>query len=105
MKRPWSQHTWVTRKSQEDCAAAQLCKNTIMDEEVRYLSHLISGAVLKPDPEKVSAIMRMQKPTDIKSMQLFIGFVNYLAKFLQNLLPICEELRKLSYKYVSWTWE
>ena len=46
-------------------------------DEVRYLGHLILGDGLKADPEKVATIMKMQKPTDIKSMRLFIGFVNY----------------------------
>ena len=49
-------------------------------EEVRYLGHLISGDGLKQDPEKVAEIMKMQKPTDKKSIQRFTGFVNYLAK-------------------------
>ena len=38
-------------------------------EEVRYLGHLISGDGLKQDPEKVAAIIKMQKPADKKSMQ------------------------------------
>ena len=67
-------------------------KMRLRHEKVRYLGHLISGDGLKPDPEKVAAIMKMQKPTDIKSMQWFIGFVNYLAKFLPNSSIICEPL-------------
>ena len=42
-------------------------------EEVRYLGHSVSSNSLKPDPEKVAAIMKMQKPTDIKSMQFLLG--------------------------------
>ena len=68
-------------------------KMRLRHEEVRYLGHLISGDGLKPDPEKVADIMKMQKPTDIKSTQRFFGFVNYLAKFLPNLSTICEPLR------------
>ena len=71
---------------------------------MRYLGRLISGDGLKPDPEKIVAIMKMQKPTDIKSMQRFIEFVNYVAKFLANLSAICEPLRKSSCKDASWTW-
>ena len=69
-------------------------KMRLRHEEVRYLGHLISGDGLKRDPEKVAAIMKMQKPTDMKSTQRFIGFVNYLAKLLPNLSTICEPLRK-----------
>ena len=57
------------------------------------MGHLIPGDGLKPDPEKVAAIMKIQNPTDIKSMQWFIGFVNYLPKFLPNLTKICEPLQ------------
>ena len=60
-------------------------------EKVRYLGHLISGDGLKPDTEKI-AIIKMQKPTAVKSIQ---RFVNYLAKFLPNLPTICEPLRKV----------
>ena len=46
-------------------------------EEVCYLGYLTSvNGLIKPDPEKVNAIMKMQKSTDIKSMQQFIRFVN-----------------------------
>ena len=38
-------------------------------------------------------------------MHWFIGFVNYLAKFLPNLSTICQPLRKLSCKGASWTWQ
>ena len=41
-------------------------KMHLRHEEVRYLGYSISGDGLKPDPEKVAAIMKMQKPTDIK---------------------------------------
>ena len=61
-----------------------------------------SGDGLQPDPEKVAAIMKMQKPTDVKSLQLFVGFVNYLANFLPNLSIICEPLCKLTCKDAYW---
>ena len=77
----------------------------LQHEEVRYLGHLFSGDGLKIDPEKVAAIMETQKPTDIKSMQRFLGFVNYLVKLLPDLSAICEPLRKLSSKDAAWTWK
>ena len=43
-------------------------KIRLWHEEVRHLDHFTSGDSLKAGPEKVAAIMKMQKPTDIKSM-------------------------------------
>ena len=80
-------------------------KMRLRHEDVRYLGLLIPIDGLKPDQEKVAATLKMQKPTDIKSMQRFIGFVNYLAKFLPNLSTICEPLRVLSCKDASWMWQ
>ena len=77
----------------------------LQHEEVLYLGHLIPGDGLKPDPQKVAAIMKIKKPTDIKSMQQCIEFLNYGAKSTPNLSTICEPLRKLSRKDASWTWQ
>ena len=46
-----------------------LAKMRLWHEELRYLGHLISGNDLKSVPEKVAAVMKMQKPTETKSMQ------------------------------------
>ena len=46
-------------------------------EEVLYLGHLIPADGLKPDPQKVAAILKIKKPTDIESMQRCIEFLNY----------------------------
>ena len=84
------------------CSSIQQKCNYSMKKYV----HLISGDGLKADPQKVVvAIMKMQKPTDIKSMQQFTEFVNCLAKFLPNLSTICEPLPKLSCKDTSYTWQ
>ena len=46
----------------------------------------------------------MPNPTDVKGVQRFIGFVNYLSKFLPGLSDKCEPLRKLTQKDVEWWW-
>ena len=46
----------------------------------------------------------MQTPTDIKSLQRLLGFVNYLSKFLPSLSDVCEPLRHMTDKDIDWTW-
>ena len=48
---------------------------------MKYLGHVISEAGLKPDPEKVAAILKMEKPSIVKELQRFLGMVTYLEKF------------------------
>lgn len=71
---------------------------------VPCMGHLLTTEGLCPDPEKVAAVQHMQTPTDVKSLQRFLGFVNYLAKFLPHLSDVCEPLRRLTDKDVEWTW-
>lgn len=65
-------------------------------KEVSFMGHLITEAGLKPDPAKIKAVRDMQNPSDAARVQRFLGFVNYLSKFLPNLSEMCEPLRSLT---------
>ena len=72
--------------------------------EVPYIGHVLTDKGLKPDPNKIKAMLEMPKPTDVPGIQRLIGFVNYLSKFLPRLSEVCEPLRKLMAKEVEWHW-
>lgn len=63
--------------------------------EVRFECHILSAAELKPDPEKVRAIIDIPNPNDVKGIQRLVGFTNYLSKFMLHLSSVCELLRCL----------
>ena len=48
---------------------------------MKYLGHIISEAGMKLDPDKVAAILKMEKPSNVKELQRFLGMVTYLGKF------------------------
>eukprot|EP00057_Strongylocentrotus_purpuratus_P027755 XP_011682229.1 PREDICTED: uncharacterized protein K02A2.6-like [Strongylocentrotus purpuratus] len=73
-------------------------------KEVSFMGHLITEEGLKPDPAKIKAVRDMQNPSDAAGVQRFLGFVNYLSKFLPNLSEMCEPLRSLTKKDVEWCW-
>ena len=64
--------------------------------EVKFMGHLISNEGLKPDPDKVTAIKNMPKPTSSSKVQTLLGFVNYLSKFLPKLSDVSAPLRELT---------
>ncbi|KAI4894807.1 hypothetical protein NFI96_015293, partial [Prochilodus magdalenae] len=72
--------------------------------EVQFHGHILSSNGLKPDPEKVRAIVNMPNPTDAKGVQRLIGFANYLAKFMPHLSAVCEPLRRLLDIDTPWHW-
>jgi hypothetical protein len=77
--------------------------------EVRYIGHLISHQGLKADPNKIEAIEKLQTPKNVVEIQRFLGFVNYLAKFLPKLSDVAKPLRDLILKVKNegqdWKWE
>jgi hypothetical protein len=68
------------------------------------MGHFLTSEGLKPYPAKVEAILEMPSPTDVKGVKLFLGMVNYLAKFLPLLSDITQPLRKLEDKDVERCW-
>jgi len=72
--------------------------------ELPFVGHLLTTEGLKPDPSKIDAALRMEKPQDIKGVRCIIEMVNYLTKFLKGLADLCEPLRKLTHKEATWSW-
>jgi hypothetical protein len=71
---------------------------------VRYLGHVLSADGVKPDPDKIRAINDMPTPTDKKSLQRFIGMVQFLGRWLPHLADMKRPLCQLMRDDVEWTW-
>lgn len=73
-------------------------------DQVPYVGHLLTSEGLMPDPDKVRAILEMPKPTDVAGFRSYLGFVNYLSKFLTRLSDVCKPLRRPTVLDVHWHW-
>ena len=69
-----------------------------------FIGHVLTPEGIKPDPKKVEAILKMEKPKDVAAVRRLVGFANYLSKFLNKLSDICEPLRRLTHKDMEWHW-
>ena len=63
--------------------------------DCKFFRHRLTPAGLKPDPEKIKAIVDMKPPKSIQSLQSFNGMVNYLRRFSPVLTELSEPLRRL----------
>ena len=54
-------------------------------KEVDFLGHRISSKGVRPLPSKVSAVQDFPVPTSVKSLQEFIGMINYYHRFVPHL--------------------
>lgn len=73
-------------------------------DQVAYVGHIFTSEGLRADPTKTAAIKAMPVPTDVTSLQRFLGMVNYLGKYIQNLSDIAAPLRQLTHKETAWCW-
>ena len=73
-------------------------------KEVPFMGHVISEEGLRANPNKIKAVLEIPTPTDVASVRRFIGFTNYLSKFLPRLSDALEPLRKLTLSDVEWLW-
>lgn len=72
--------------------------------ETPFIGHVLTPEGVKPDPSKIEAILKMERPKDVAAVRRLVGRVNYLSKFLSKLSEICEPLRRLTHKDVEWRW-
>lgn len=74
------------------------------NREVKYVGHVFSSEGIKPDPERIKAIIEMKYPKNKEELQSFLGTVNYVGNFIPNLAEINAPLRALIKKNVEFQW-
>ena len=80
-------------------------KFTYCSQEVSYFGNHITSEGLKPDNEKIAAIVNMPVPKNKAELQVFLGMVNYLSKFSALIPPAVAPLRVLLKKNTPFVWE
>ena len=73
-------------------------------KKLKFLGHLIDEHGIRADPDKVSAIVNMQPPTNVPEMRRFMGMVKQLGKFSPVLAELTQPLRQLLTKHTAWLW-
>ncbi|KAL6491410.1 hypothetical protein MHYP_G00017550 [Metynnis hypsauchen] len=63
---------------------------------VKYLGHIVSADGVAPDPEKIEAVTTWPMPTNLKTLQSFLGFCGYYRRFIQNYSAIVRPLTELT---------
>ena len=80
-------------------------KCVFRQSEMPYMGDLITSDGVKPDPEKVQAIMDMPTPRDVTELQRALGLATYLGKFIPSLSARTAVLRTLIAQDTDWQWQ
>ena len=73
-------------------------------QEIDFWGFVINKDGVKADPRKTEAILEMLG-TNVAELRRFLGMVNYLGRYLQNLSSVLQPVTELLEKDRAWTWK
>ena len=62
---------------------------------IHFLGHVTDKNGVYTDPERITAVRKMEAPKDPTQLRRFMGMVNQLSKFTPNLSTLSQPLREL----------
>ncbi|CAI7857533.1 unnamed protein product [Closterium sp. NIES-54] len=79
-------------------------KCEFFQDRLEFLGHVISEAGVETDPKKLDTVKAWNPPTNITGLQSFLGFVNYVCRFVPDMARLTTLLTNLLRKVVIFTW-
>lgn len=73
-------------------------------KEVKYFGHIFSKKGIKIDPDRIKAIVELKSPKNKKELQIILGMINYLRRFVPGLAEMAAPLQTLLKKDIEWLW-
>lgn len=72
--------------------------------ETPYLGYIVSAEGIKVDPKSTEAIVQYPAPRNKTEIRKFLGFVNYVSKFVKNLATKTQSIRELLRNDSQFAW-
>uniref|UniRef100_A0A3Q1EJS4 Reverse transcriptase/retrotransposon-derived protein RNase H-like domain-containing protein n=1 Tax=Acanthochromis polyacanthus TaxID=80966 RepID=A0A3Q1EJS4_9TELE len=71
---------------------------------VRFLGHLIDETGTRPHPDKVTGIENFPQLQNVTELEMFLGRVNYLTRYVPELSSVGRPLYDLLKTKMEWLW-
>ena len=72
--------------------------------EGKILGFIVSEHGMVVDPERIDFITKIGLPISKKSMQSFLGNINFVRRFVPNFAQIVRPLQDMIKKYIQFKW-
>jgi len=70
----------------------QLDKCEFLKKEVAYLGHVITASGVKPNPDKIKAVINYPIPKTQKEIKQFLGLIGYYRRFIRDFAKLTKPL-------------
>ncbi len=71
---------------------------------VKFLGHIIGEGEIRPDPDKIKAILEFPEPKSRKELKGFQGMISWLRKFVPSINALLNDFRHLMKAHTAWIW-
>ena len=92
------------KKSYTNPGTLQSCNVKLLEDSVNYLGHTLCKYGVKPNKDKVKAIVEAPAPQNLKQLQAYLGLLNYHNRFLPNLSHALQPMYGLLQKNKKLVW-
>ena len=94
----------VLKKLQNAGYRASEKKTELFKKELTWLGYFIIQNGVKPIKDKTEAITKLAAPKNAKELKSFLGSIQHLSKFINNLSKKTDRMRRLLKKDAKWEW-
>lgn len=70
----------------------QLDKSEFLQKQVNFLGHELTSEGLKPNKDKIKAVLNFPIPTNPKEIKTFLGLVGYYRKFIKDFAKLTKPM-------------
>src|SRR3954464_1347790 len=82
----------------------KLSKREFWLPEVKFLGHVVSGAGIAVDSNKVAVVVNWATPKTMFDIMSFVGLAGYYRRFVQDFAKLVAPLTRLTRKDVKFVW-
>ena len=79
-------------------------KSVLIKTEIEWIGHKIDQNGIRPLQDKLMAIKDLKQPNNEKELKSFLGAIQYMSKYIDNLSAQTDSLRQLLKKDTEWLW-
>ena len=94
----------VLGRLREQQLYAKFSKCQFWLKEVEFLGHVLSGAGVAVNPNKISDVLNWRTPSNVSEIRSFLGLAGYYRRFIENFSKIAKPMTDLLKKNHKYTW-